>query len=176
MAVASRAGSGAQTAPGVLIRRALEDATLPAVVAAGATFVLILLARLPGVGGAFALLGALLGWAAYPVAGFLVAAHLQRFYHGPTRTLLATLFGLGTAAAVTAALSFAAVIGGLLLIAGDATGVLQAIKAIGVLLGHTLAELIPRLAGGTLLAALGGFVAFDRERLSEELAHLLPKV
>lgn len=181
MTTAARVGRRARTQfkSVELTRRALNEATICATIAAGASFVLILLGRLPYIGVLFALLQLLVGFAAYPVAGFLVTARLHRFFHGPTRTLLAFHFGLGAATAVALAIALASLVGGLLVLAGGSSpgvqGVLATAGAIARLVLRSAGEFFPHLIAGTLLAALGSFIAFDRDRLPEEVATLLPK-
>ena len=162
-----------------MTRRALNDAAIYATVVGGVSFVLIFLTRLPFVGVAFVLLRFLLGFVCYPVVGFLVTAHLHRFYHGPTRTLLACHFGLGVAITLTAGIALASLLGGLLLIAGDGSdatrGFITIVAADGRLIAHTVGNFVPQLITGTLLAVLGSFVAFDRDRIEDDFASLLPK-
>ena len=180
MAMAARTDARARIASVEMAQRALDAAANHATVVGGATFALLLLAQLPFVGGAFALLEVLLGMAAYPVVGFLVAASLQRFYHGPTRTLLASHFGIGAATAITVSLSLARLAGGLILLVGDGpasgSGFVAVMTAIVELIVHTFSETGSQLVVGVLLAVLGGFVAFDRGQLQEDIARIAPKL
>lgn len=166
-------------APVEMTRQALNDAAIYAAVVGGASFVLTFLARLPILGFAFGLLHLLVGFAGYLVAGFLVTAHLHRFYHGPTRTLLACHFGIGVAAAITAGITVAALIASLLLLASDRTeatrGFLGFAGALAGATGQAAGNVLPQLITGTLLATLGGFVAFDRDRIEADVASLLPR-
>lgn len=162
-----------------MAERALDAAAIPATIAGGATFTLVILARLPHIGGLFALAQALLVLAAYPTAGFLATVALQRFYHGPTRTLQAVHFGLGAALAITAGLLLGRLLGGLLLIvgnrSGDSHGFIAGVTAIATLVGRSLGDAIPQLLTGILLAVLGGFVAFDRDQLGDDIDRFAPK-
>jgi hypothetical protein len=180
MAAVARTSGRERNTSVELAQRALDASANYATVIGGAAFALILLARLPFVGGLFALLQLLLGVVAYPVVGFLVTASLQRFYHGPTRTLLAGHFGLGAAVAITVALAMARLAGGLVQLMADGPasghGVMAVVRALGALLGHTLGDAASQLAVGGLLAILGGFVAFDRGQLREEVARIAPKI
>jgi hypothetical protein len=180
MAMLVRASERTRNASVEMAQRALDAAANHATVVAGATFALILLARIPFVGGAFALLEVLLSLAAYPVAGFLVTAALQRFYHGPTRTLLACHFGIGAATAITVGLSLARLAGGLVLLAGDGpdagSGFVAVMAAIAGLIVHTFGETGSQLVVGVLLAVLGGFVAFDRGQLRDDIDRIAPKL
>jgi hypothetical protein len=163
-----------------MTRQALNDAAIYATVVGGASFVLVFLSRLPVVGIVFGLLHLLVGIAGYVVAGFLVTAHLHRFYHGPTRTLLACHFGLGVAIAITAGITIATLVAGLLLLFSDRTGTahgfVKVAGAIAGLLGRAVADFCPQLITGTLLAILGSFVAFDRDRIEADVASLLPRM
>jgi hypothetical protein len=163
-----------------MTQRALDAAANYALVVGGATFALILLGRVPFVGGIFSLAEMLLGVAAYPVVGFLVAASLQRFYHGPTRTLLVGHFGLGAAVAITIALAMARLAGGMVQLVGDGPtsghGFVAVVRALGALVGHTFGDAVSQLVVGGLLAVLGGFVAFDRGQLREDVERIAPKI
>ena len=180
MATVARTNGRARNASVEMAQRALDAAATPATVVGGATFALMLLGRVPYVGGAFSLLELLLGIAAYPVVGFLVAASLQRFYHGPTRTLLVAHFGLGAAAAITVALTLARLAGGLLLLVADGPagghGFVAIVRALGALVLGTCGDAASQLVVGGLLAVLGGFVAFDRGQLREDVARIAPKL
>ncbi len=180
MAALVRTSERTRNASVEMAQRALDAAANPATVVGGATFALILLAQLPFVGGAFALVEVLLGLAAYPVVGFLVTASLQRFYHGPTRTLLASHFGIGAAIAITVALSLARLAGGLLLLVGDGpasgSGFVAITTAIAELVVLTFSDTGSQLVVGVLLAVLGGFVAFDRAQLRDDVARIAPKL
>lgn len=180
MATVVRTGTRARNVSLDMAQRALDASANYATVVGGATFALVLLARLPFVGGAFALLEVLLGFAAFPVVGFVVTAALQRFYHGPTRTLLAGHFGLGTALAVTVALAVARLASGLILLASDGpaggNGFVAYMAALGSLLANTLGDAASQLVIGALLAVLGGFVAFDRAQLREDVGRIAPKL
>ena len=182
MARAKQCGAGRQAgnASIEMTRQALNDAAIYATVVGGGSFVLAFLSRLPIVGIVFGLLHLLVGFAGYLVAGFLVTAHLHRFYHGPTRTLLACHFGLGVATALTAGITIATLIAGLLLLLGDRTGnangFVAIAGAIAGLIGRAAGDFCPQLIIGTLLAVLGSFVAFDRDRIEADVASLLPRV
>ena len=162
-----------------MTRQALNDAAIYATVVGGASFVLAVLSRLPVLGTGFGLVHLLVNSAGYLVAGFLVTAHLHRFYHGPTRTLLACHFGLGVATAITAGITIATLIAGLLQLASDRTdahGFVKTAGAISGLIGRAAGDFCPQLITGTLLAVLGSFVAFDRDRIEADVVGLLPKV
>jgi hypothetical protein len=163
-----------------MTRQALNDAAIYATIVGGASFVLAFLSRIPILGVAFGLLHLLIGFAGYLIAGFLVTAHLHRFYHGPTRTLLACHFGLGVATAITAGITVATLIAGLLLLAGGGSGAthgfLKVAGAIIALISSAVGDFFPQLITGTLLAVLGSFVAFDRDRIEDDVVKLLPKV
>jgi hypothetical protein len=163
-----------------MTRQALNDAAIYATIVGGATFVLAFLSRLPILGTGFGLLHLLVSSTGYLVAGFLVTAHIHRFYHGPTRTLLACHFGLGVATAITVGITVATLVAGLLLLASDGSeagrGFVRVAGAIGGLIGHALGDFFPQLITGTLLAVLGSFVAFDRDRIEADVVSLLPRV
>jgi hypothetical protein len=180
MARAKQRGIGRRTenASVEMTRQALNEAIIYATVVGGASFVLVFLSRLPILGIVFGLLHLLVGIAGYLVAGFLVTAHLHRFYHGPTRTLLACHFGLGVAAAITAGITIATLVAGLLLLLSDGTahGFMKVAGGIAGLVGHAAGDFCPQLITGTVLAVLGSFVAFDRDRIEADVASLLPRI
>lgn len=153
-----------------LARNAARLSLVNAGIFAGVYFVIDVLSKIPIVGVAFFCLNALLSLAAFFAIAYLGTPKLFPFPPGQTAPLLALAIGAGVAAVVTVAFLIVTLIDGIVaLIIGAALGGSDsafgsAVGGVGVLIVRLLGVLFFGLIVGTLLAFLGSYVAFDRDK------------
>lgn len=141
-----------------------------AIMFAAAYFVVDLLSKIPIVGLLFFCVNAFLVLGVYIGVGYLVTPKLTNLPAGQSRTMLGLTIGAGSAAMLTAAFLVAVLISGILgVIVGAGLG--GSNSAFGSAVGGTaflvirlIFTAIGGLIVGTLLAFLGSYLAFERNK------------
>lgn len=159
-----------------LARNAARLSLVNAGIFAGIYFVIDVLSKIPIIGAAFFCLNALLSLAAFFALAYLGTPKLFPFPPGQTKPLLALAIGAGVAVVVTVAFLIVTLIDGVvaLIIAaalgGSDSAFGSTVGGVGALIVRLLGALFFGLIVGTLLAFLGSYVAFERNKALEGVA------
>lgn len=159
-----------------LVKNAARASVTNAALFAGAYLIIDVLSKIPIVGLAFFCLNALLSLAAFFAVAYLVTPKLLPLPPGQTKAMLALYIGAGVAAVVTVAFLIVTFIVGVvaLIIAaalhGSSSAFSSTVGGVGTLIVRLIGSLVFGLIVGTLLAFLGSYVAFDRNKDVQQIA------
>jgi hypothetical protein len=159
-----------------LAKNAARASVTNAGIFAGVYFIIDVLSKIPLVGALFFCLKALLSLAAFFAIAYLATPKLLPFPPNQTKAMLALYIGGGVAAVVTVAFLIITLIDGVIaLIIGAALGGSEsafssAVGGVGTLIVRLIGSLVFGLIVGTLLAFLGSYVAFDRNKDMQQIA------